>query len=56
MTVAGIAMGLVTDGDRYAVLTDIAGLEDHLGDMDLKVTRDGKRRSRRSRSTSRSRP
>jgi len=38
MTVAGIAMGLVTDGSRYALLTDIAGLEDHLGDMDLKVT------------------
>jgi polyribonucleotide nucleotidyltransferase len=38
MTVAGIAMGLVSDGTRHAVLTDIAGLEDHLGDMDLKVT------------------
>jgi polyribonucleotide nucleotidyltransferase len=38
MTVAGIAMGLVSDGSRSAVLTDIAGLEDHLGDMDLKVT------------------
>jgi polyribonucleotide nucleotidyltransferase len=38
MTVAGIAMGLVSDGSRYALLTDIAGLEDHLGDMDLKVT------------------
>jgi len=38
MTVAGIAMGLVTDGSRHALLTDIAGLEDHLGDMDLKVT------------------
>jgi polyribonucleotide nucleotidyltransferase len=38
MTIAGIAMGLVTDGSRYAILTDIAGLEDHLGDMDLKVT------------------
>jgi polyribonucleotide nucleotidyltransferase len=36
--VAGIAMGLVTSGDRYAVLTDIQGLEDHLGDMDFKVT------------------
>jgi polyribonucleotide nucleotidyltransferase len=35
--VAGIAMGLVTDGDRYAVLTDIAGAEDHYGDMDFKV-------------------
>lgn len=41
--VAGIAMGLVTDGERYAVLTDIQGLEDHLGDMDFKVagTADG---------------
>jgi len=35
--VAGIAMGLVTDGNRYAVLTDIMGLEDHDGDMDFKV-------------------
>ena len=41
--VAGIAMGLVEDGDRYAVLSDILGDEDHLGDMDFKVagTRDG---------------
>ncbi|NJN63496.1 MAG: polyribonucleotide nucleotidyltransferase [Acidobacteria bacterium] len=41
--VAGIAMGLVMRGDRYAVLTDIAGAEDHHGDMDFKVTgtRDG---------------
>ena len=41
--VAGIAMGLVKDGDRYAVLSDILGAEDHLGDMDFKVagTRDG---------------
>jgi len=38
MTVAGIAMGLVSDGSRHALLTDIAGLEDHLGDMDLKVS------------------
>jgi polyribonucleotide nucleotidyltransferase len=38
MTVAGIAMGLVSDGPRSVILTDIAGLEDHLGDMDLKVT------------------
>ncbi len=38
MTVAGIAIGLIMDGPRYALLTDIAGLEDHLGDMDLKVT------------------
>ena len=35
--VAGIAMGLVMEGDRYAVLSDIIGLEDHLGDMDFKV-------------------
>lgn len=35
--VAGIAMGLVLEGDRYAVLTDILGDEDHLGDMDFKV-------------------
>ena len=35
--VAGIAMGLVTNGDKYAVLTDIMGLEDHDGDMDFKV-------------------
>ncbi len=41
--VAGIAMGLVTDGTRYAVLSDILGEEDHLGDMDFKVagTEDG---------------
>jgi polyribonucleotide nucleotidyltransferase len=36
--VAGIAMGLVKEGARYAVLTDILGVEDHLGDMDFKVT------------------
>lgn len=35
--VAGVAMGLVTDGKKYAVLTDIQGIEDHLGDMDFKV-------------------
>ncbi len=35
--VAGIALGLVTDGDRSIVLSDIAGVEDHLGDMDLKI-------------------
>jgi polyribonucleotide nucleotidyltransferase len=35
--VAGIAMGLVKDGDRFSVLTDILGDEDHLGDMDFKV-------------------
>ena len=41
--VAGVAMGLVKEGDNYAVLTDIAGAEDHYGDMDFKVagTRDG---------------
>ncbi len=41
--VAGVAMGLVSDGDRFVVLTDIAGQEDHYGDMDFKVagTRDG---------------
>ena len=41
--VAGIAMGLIEDGDRYAVLSDILGDEDHLGDMDFKVagTRNG---------------
>jgi polyribonucleotide nucleotidyltransferase len=37
MIVAGIAMGLVKGDDHYAILTDIAGLEDHLGDMDFKV-------------------
>ncbi|GAB4498512.1 MAG: polyribonucleotide nucleotidyltransferase [Anaerolineales bacterium] len=35
--VAGVAMGLIKEGDRYAVLTDIQGVEDHLGDMDFKV-------------------
>jgi polyribonucleotide nucleotidyltransferase len=41
--VAGIAMGLIKEGDDYVVLTDIAGVEDHLGDMDFKVagTEDG---------------
>lgn len=40
---SGIAMGLITDKDRYAVLSDIAGLEDHFGDMDFKLagTRNG---------------
>jgi len=37
MVVAGIAMGLVSEGDDYAILTDIAGLEDHYGDMDFKM-------------------
>jgi len=36
--VSGIAMGLISDGDRFAVLSDILGDEDHLGDMDFKVT------------------
>jgi len=36
--VAGVAMGLIKEGDRVAVLTDILGVEDHLGDMDFKVT------------------
>ncbi|MGC9199106.1 MAG: polyribonucleotide nucleotidyltransferase [Acidobacteriaceae bacterium] len=42
-SVAGVAMGLVKEGDRYAILTDIAGAEDHYGDMDFKVagTRNG---------------
>ena len=41
--VAGIAMGLITNGEDYTILTDIQGLEDHLGDMDFKVagTKDG---------------
>src|SRR5205823_11700898 len=41
--VAGVAMGLVKEGDQYAVLSDIAGAEDHYGDMDFKVagTREG---------------
>ena len=42
-SVAGIAMGLVKEGDQYSILTDIAGAEDHYGDMDFKVagTRNG---------------
>ena len=36
--VSGIAMGMISDGDRYKILSDIQGLEDHLGDMDFKVT------------------
>ncbi len=41
--VAGIAMGLISNGKKYTILTDIQGLEDHMGDMDFKVagTRDG---------------
>ncbi|HNG20895.1 MAG TPA: S1 RNA-binding domain-containing protein, partial [Candidatus Obscuribacter sp.] len=42
-TIGGIAMGLILEGDRFAILSDIQGLEDFLGDMDFKVTgsRDG---------------
>ena len=36
-SVAGVAMGLVKEGDKYVILTDIMGMEDHLGDMDFKV-------------------
>ena len=39
--VAGVAMGLIKEGDRYAILTDILGTEDHLGDMDFKVAGTG---------------
>ena len=39
--VAGVAMGLVKEGEEYAVLTDIAGAEDHYGDMDFKVAGTG---------------
>src|SRR5438876_10885538 len=41
--VGGVAMGLVMEGNKYAILTDIAGAEDHYGDMDFKVagTREG---------------
>jgi polyribonucleotide nucleotidyltransferase len=39
--VAGVAMGLIREGERHAVLTDILGVEDHLGDMDFKVTGTG---------------
>ena len=44
--VGGVAMGLVKEGDEYAILTDIAGAEDHYGDMDFKVagTKDGHHR------------
>ncbi len=35
--VSGIAMGLITDGEKYSILSDIQGMEDHLGDMDFKV-------------------
>jgi len=36
-SVAGIAMGVIVEGDRWCVLTDIQGVEDHLGDMDFKI-------------------
>ncbi len=36
--VAGVAMGLIKEGDQYRILTDILGMEDHLGDMDFKIT------------------
>jgi polyribonucleotide nucleotidyltransferase len=52
--VAGVAMGLIMEGDKYAVLTDILGDEDHLGDMDFKVCGTA-RASPPSRWTSRSR-
>src|SRR5919202_4636729 len=39
--VAGVAMGLIKEGDKYAILTDILGTEDHLGDMDFKVAGTG---------------
>ena len=42
-SVAGIAMGLVKEGDDYAILTDIAGAEDHYGDMDFKVAGNAER-------------
>jgi polyribonucleotide nucleotidyltransferase len=53
--VAGIAMGLIKEGDDYAVLTDIQGLEDHLGDMDFKVAGTEAEVSQPSRWISRSR-
>ncbi len=52
--VAGIAMGLISDGTRFAILSDILGDEDHLGDMDFKVWRDGARHHRDPDLTSRS--
>ena len=53
--VAGIAMGLIKEGDEFAVLSDILGDEDHLGDMDFKVAGTGRMASPRCRWTSRSR-
>ena len=38
--IAGVAMGLILEGEKFAVLTDILGDEDHLGDMDFKGCRD----------------
>ena len=52
--VAGIAMGLIKEGEKIAILSDILGDEDHLGDMDFKVCGTDERHHRRSRWTSRS--
>ena len=52
--VAGIAMGLIKEGDEVRVLSDILGDEDHLGDMDFKVAGTARRASPRCRWTSRS--
>ena len=52
--VAGIAMGLIKEGERFAVLSDILGDEDHLGDMDFKVAGTDAAASPRCRWTSRS--
>ena len=52
--VAGIAMGLIKEGDQFVVLTDILGDEDHLGDMDFKVAGTARRHHARCRWTSRS--
>ena len=52
--VAGISIGLVKEGDKYVLLTDIIGDEDHFGDMDFKVCRHARRHHRASSSTSRS--
>ena len=38
--IAGIAMGLILEGDKYAILSDILGVEDALGDMDFKIAGD----------------
>ena len=54
--VGGVAMGLVTEGKDYAILTDIAGAEDHYGDMDFKVARARESRDFRWISKSRTSP